>query len=151
MKKILLIFLFYLTACGYSPLYKGTSESHFEIEIQNFNGDSYINNGIKNNLLKYNKKGNSNKILYILNISTVYEKKSISKNLAGEDTSYELKVTSNININSELLNDEIIIIEKFNMTNIDDNFEEKEYENRIKNNFANSITRKLIKKISQKQ
>ena len=151
MKKILLIFLFYLTACGYSPLYKGTSESHFEIEIQNFNGDSYINNGIKNSLLKYNKKDNSNKILYKLNISTVYEKKSISKNLTGEDTSYELKVTSNININSELLNDEIIIIEKFNMTNIDDNFEEKEYENRIKNNFANSITRKLIKKISQKQ
>ena len=151
MKKFLLIFLFLFTACGYAPVYKGFSETTFEIELQNLNGDNYINNRIKNNLLKYNKKENSNKTLFKLNISTKYEKKSISKNLAGEDTSYELKVTSSVNIISSLLNDEIIIIEKFNMKNIDDDFEEKEYENSIKNNFANSISRKIATKISQTQ
>ena len=149
MKKFLLIFLFLFAACGYSPVYKGISESHFEIELQNLDGDNYINNGIKNNLLKYSKRANTNKILYRLNISTKYEKKSISKNLAGEDTSYELKVTSAIYINSESIKDEIIITEKFNMTNIDDDFEEREYENSIKNNFANSISRKIVTKISQ--
>ncbi len=151
MKKFLLIFLFLLTACGYSPVYKGISETNFEIQLQNLNGDNYINNGIKNNLLKYNKKENSNKILYKLSISTKYEKKSISKNLTGESTSYELKVTSSINVNSEKLNEKIIIVEKFNMNKIDDNFEEKEYENTIKNNFANSISRKVVAKISQSQ
>ena len=151
MKKILLVFLFILTACGYSPVYKGISEFNFEIEIQNLNGDNLINNGIKNNLLKYDKKENSNKILYKINISTIYEKKSTSKNLTGEATGYELKVTSSININSETLNDEIIIIEKFNMTKINDNFEEKEYENTVKNNFASSISRKIVTKISQLQ
>ena len=151
MKKFLLIFLFLFTACGYTPVYKGFSETSFVIELQNLNGDNYINNRIKNNLLKYNKKENSNKTLFKLNISTKYEKKSISKNLAGEDTSYELKVTSSVNIISSLLNDEIIIIEKFNMKNIDDDFEEKEYENSIKNNFANSISRKIATKISQTQ
>ena len=143
--------MFLFTACGYAPVYKGFSETSFEIELQNLNGDNYINNRIKNNLLKYNKKENSNKTLFKLNISTKYEKKSISKNLAGEDTSYELKVTSSVNIISSLLNDEIIIIEKFNMKNIDDDFEEKEYENSIKNNFANSISRKIATKISQTQ
>ena len=151
MKKFLLIFLFFFTACGYSPIYKGILETNFEIQLQNLNGDNYINNGIKNNLLKYIKKENSNKILYNLNISTKYEKKSISKNLTGETTSYELKVTSSVNINSEKLKDEIIIIEKFNMNKIDDNFEEKEYENTLKNNFANSISRKIVAKLSQSQ
>ena len=37
------------------------------------------------------------------------------------------------------------------MKNIDDDFEEKEYENSIKNNFANSISRKIATKISQTQ
>lgn len=151
MKKFILIFLFLFSACGYSPVYKGISESNFEIDIQNFSGDSYINNGIKNSLLKYSQKGNSGKTLFKLDISTEYEKKSISKNLAGESTSYELRVTSSVSINSDTINDKIIIIEKFNMTSIDDDFEEKEYENTIKNNFANSISRKIVTTISQSQ
>ena len=151
MKKFLLIFLFLFSACGYSPVYKGFSESNFEIEIQNFSGDNFINNRIKNNLLKYIKKENSGKILFKINISTEYEKKSIAKNLAGESTSYELKVTSSVNINSSTINDKIIIIEKFNMTSISDDFEEKEYENTIKDNFANSISRKIVTTISQSQ
>ena len=151
MKKFILIFLFLFSACGYSPVYKGISESNFEIDIQNFSGDSYINNGIKNSLLKYSQRGNSGKILFKLDISTEYEKKSISKNLAGESTSYELRVTSSVSINSDTINDKIIIIEKFNMTSIDDDFEEKEYENTIKNNFANSISRKIVTTISQSQ
>ena len=151
MKKFLLIFLFLFSACGYSPVYKGFSESNFEIDIQNFSGDNFINNRIKNNLLKYIKKENSGKILFKINISTEYEKKSIAKNLAGESTSYELKVTSSVNINSSTINDKIIIIEKFNMTSISDDFEEKEYENTIKDNFANSISRKIVTTISQSQ
>ena len=151
MKKFILIFLFLFSACGYSPVYKGILQSNFEIDIQNFSGDSYINNGIKNSLLKYSQKENSGKILFKLDISTEYEKKSISKNLAGESISYELKVTSSVSINSDTINDKIIIIEKFNMTSIDDDFEEKEYENTIKNNFANSISRKIVTTISQSQ
>ena len=58
MKKFILIFLFLFSACGYSPVYKGILQSNFEIDIQNFSGDSYINNGIKNSLLKYSQKEN---------------------------------------------------------------------------------------------
>ena len=87
--------------------------------------------------------------IYKIDINSEYEKKSISKNLAGDDTSYELKVKTIVNINSINFNDKIIFTEKFNMSNISDDFEEKEYEQTIKDNFSKSISRKLISRISQ--
>jgi len=86
-----------------------------------------------------------------MDIDTKYEKTTISKNLAGANVNYELKVTSTINISSTKLTDELIIIEKLNMDNMNDKFKENEYENTIKRNFGNSISRKIISKILQTQ
>ena len=147
--KFVIIFFLLLNACGYTPIYKGLSDNNFEIEITNISGDRYINNRIKSYINRYKITEGSNKIIYNINIDSDYEKTSISKNLAGDDTSYELKVTTVVNLNSLNSNDKIIFTEKFNMNNISDDFEEKEYEQTIKDNFAKSISRKLISRISQ--
>ena len=147
--KFILIFLFLLSACGYTPIYKGLSDVDFEIELINLSGDRYINNRIKNDISRYKNNNNSSKTLYKINIQSDYEKTSISKNLTGEDSTYELKVITIVDISSEKFNDKIVITEKFNMNKISDEFEEKEYEDTIKGNFANSISRKLITRISQ--
>lgn len=147
--KFYIVFFLILNACGYTPIYKGLNEVDFQIEIANSSGDRYINNRIKNDINRYKVNGKTNKTIYKINIDSKYEKTSISKNLAGDDTSYELKVTTVVDINSVNFNDKIIFTEKFNMNNIGDDFEEKEYEETIKDNFAKSISNKLISRISQ--
>ena len=154
MKKINflnILIILALCACGYTPIYKGMKNVNYEIEITNLNGDKLINNVIKVDLKRYEKIRNSDKELYRMDIDTKYEKTTISKNLAGANVNYELKVTSTINIASTKLTDELIIIEKLNMDNMNDKFKENEYENTIKRNFGNSISRKIISKILQTQ
>ena len=149
MKFINILIILTLCACGYTPIYKGLKDINYEIEISNLNGDKLINNVIKIDLKRYEKTGRPNKELYKLNIDTAYEKNIISKNLTGANVNYELKVTSTINIFSTKLTDELIIVEKLNMNNMNDKFKESEYENSIKRNFGNSISRKIISKILQ--
>ena len=150
-KKFFIFLIFLVSACGYTPIYKGLSDINFEINITQLKGDSTINNHIRNDLARYREREGSNKDLYTISINSEYEKSSISKNLSGDDTSYELRVVSKINITSEKFTDELIIVEKLNMANMSDDFEENEYEQTIKVNFANSIVRKLISRISQIQ
>jgi len=154
MKKINflnILIILALCACGYTPIYKGMNDVNYEIEITNLKGDKLINNVIKFDLKRYEKSGKPNKELYKFDINTKYEKTTISKNLAGVNVNYELKVISTINISSTKLTDELIIVEKLNMDNINDEFKENEYENTIKRNFGNSISRKIISKILQTQ
>lgn len=148
-KKIIIIILFLVCACGYSPIYKGMDNINFQIVIVSLSGDRLINQKISNDLRRYKKTDESKKKLIRLNISSDYEKTGISKNLAGEYTSYELKVTTTVDINSPELQDQLIYTEKFNMKNIADKFEQNEYELTIKDNFAKSISSGLISKISQ--
>ena len=151
-KKFLnILIILALCSCGYTPIYKGMNDVNYEIEITNLNGDKLINNVIKFDLKRYEKSGKPNKELYKFDINTKYEKTTISKNLAGANVNYELKVISTINISSTKLTDELIIVEKLNMDNINDEFKENEYENTIKRNFGNSISRKIISKILQTQ
>ena len=154
MKKINflnILIILALCACGYTPIYKGMRDINYEIEITNLSGDNLINNVIKIDLKRFEKSDKSKKELYKMDINTKYEKTTISKNLAGANVNYELKVTSTINISSTKLTDELIIIEKLNMDNMNDKFKENEYENTIKRNFGNSISRKIISKILQTQ
>jgi hypothetical protein len=151
-KKILnILIILTLCSCGFTPIYKGMKDINYEIEITNLDGDKLINNIIRIDLKRFEKINDSEKELYKMDINTKYEKTTISKNLAGANVNYELKVTSTIKISSTKLTDELIIIEKINMDNMNDKFKENEYENTIKRNFGNSISRKIISKILQTQ
>lgn len=148
LKKIFFIFTFTLLfGCGYTPVHnleKNKSISISKLEFKE--GDREINIGLKQNLRQFqlnNKTDNS----FSLVIKSSYTKDVISKNSDGTASKYGLKaeVTFEIKYDSEIKN--IKILETFVMDKQDDDFENKKYENTIKQNFANSISQKLIAKL----
>ena len=139
-KNTLLIFLiFFLSSCGFSPIYLKNTNVNFSIEQVNYTGDRELNNFLKTNLDQYRDEKSNNK-LYI-EANSNYEKIILSKNKAGEVTNYQLKAKVLFLIKP--LNKKIQITEKKIMNNIEDKFEESRYERSVKQNFASSISNKL--------
>ncbi len=141
-KKTFILFLILsLTHCGFSPIYNSKVKSDYEIIISEINGDKYINNFISNNIKSISNINSKNK--FKLSIDTKYQKLIISKDSKGSPTEYELSVTCIFTIENNNQTKTISIDEKQNIKNISDIFELKNYENSIKENFANTIMRKL--------
>tara|TARA_B100001287_G_C22226733_1_gene319546 strand:+ start:54 stop:515 length:462 start_codon:yes stop_codon:yes gene_type:complete len=151
MKKIksinLFIIFFFIISCGYSPIYKDLKEINFSVNINELNGDRKINNLIKTQLDNY--KNNDAIIKYDIIINTKYEKNIIAKNTTGAATEYKLIIYTSFKINSENINREFTFRESFNMRSINDKLEEQDYEENIKSNLVDVITRKFILKLSQ--
>ena len=145
MKKniIFISLIFFLTHCGFSPVYVKNTNINFSIENINYKGDRDLNNFIKTNLDQYKDNKSDRKIL----IETVskYEKVILTKNAAGEVTNYKLiaKVTFLI----KPINKKINITEQEIISSMDDKFEETRKERATKQNFARSISNKLISKL----
>ena len=72
-----------------------------------------------------------------------YEKKIISKDTKGSAPEYELSVYTDFSISGLGKEQKFLLKEKQNLKNISDTFEQKNYENIIKKNFASSLARKL--------
>ena len=63
MKKLVSIFLlFFLVACGFSPVYKNIGTSKYDLIISEMTGDLTINNLIKNQINTYSDKKSEKKI-----------------------------------------------------------------------------------------
>ena len=93
--------------------------------------------------LKRNSKKDSDKILNI-SFDTKYNKKVLVKNAAGEITDFQADVIVKFKIEKEDKTENFSINEKFNFQKMTDKYEEKNYERNIKENFANSISQKLL-------
>jgi len=142
-KNILVIsLLFFLNSCGFQPIYSKNNNVNFSIEQVDFTGDRELNNFIKTNLYQY-KNSDNNKIF--IEAKSEYNKFILTKDGKGEVTNYEL--------NAEIVflikptNKQIKISEKKIMESMADKFEENKYEKSIKQNFASSITFKLIQEL----
>jgi hypothetical protein len=144
-KFILIIFL--LNSCGYSPMYKDFTDLNFSININETSGARKINNLIISNLKSYAKLEAAKK--YNISIDTEYKKNVIAKDSTGAATEYKIIVSSSFKINSTNFNEEISFTESFNMQSMSNKLDEKDYEENIQNNLTNTITRKLILKLSQ--
>ena len=141
-KKTFILFLILsLTHCGFSPVYNSNVKSDYEIIISKISGDKYINNFINNNIKSISNINSKNK--YKLSIDTKYQKLIISKDSKGSPAEYELSVTCIFAIENNNQTKTISMNEKQNIKNISDIFELKNYENSIKENFGNTIMRKL--------
>ena len=139
-KKILYISLiFFLTSCGFSPVYLQKTNINFSIEQVNFTGDRDLNNFLKTNLDQYKNKEANNK-LYI-DANSIYKKIILSKDGTGQVTNYQLE--AEVIFLVKPLNKKIIITEKKIMDSMNDKFDEDRYERTIKQNFASSISNKL--------
>jgi hypothetical protein len=152
-KKIftLLLFLF-LSSCGYEAIYskKNSKNYNFFISKLNFAGDRDINLRMKERLnnFTFNEK-NKNFSLKISNSST---KEIAAKNTLGDAVTFKNTIATNIEVsmNGEFKNS-FVIVESFTYNNNSNRFNLKRYEKEIKNNLAETITDKLILKLSNIQ
>ena len=140
---IILPIIFFLTNCGFTPIYLKNTDVNFSIDQVNYTGDRELNNFLKINLDQYKNKKVNNKI--IINVKTIYNKIILTKDSAGKITNYQLEAEVVFLIKST--NRKINFTEKKIMTSIDDKFEEASYERTVKQSFASSMSNKLISKL----
>jgi len=147
-KVFVLLFLsLIISGCGYMAVYKGVVKFNYKILVSEHSGDRDMINLINTRLKKYSKIKSDKS--FIIKIDTIYQKNIIAKNTAGKATDYQIKVTSNFNIKSEVINKIIKINETFNVKAMDDKFKEQRYDTIIKNNIANTIVRRFILQLSR--
>jgi len=143
-KNIIIISLiFFLTNCGFVPVYLNNTDVNFSIEQVDYSGDNEFNNFLKTNLKKY--KNNNSKTKIFIEASSEYRKVVLSKDGAGKVTNYQLEAEVIFLIRPN--NKEIKITEKKIMDSLTDKFEEVRYERSMKQNFAISISKKLASEI----
>ena len=136
---IILSLIFFLTNCGFTPIYLKNTNVNFSIEQINYTGDRELNNFLKTNLDQYKNKKIDNK--FYIEAKSTYKKIVLSKDGAGNVTDYQLEVEVIFLVKP--LDKTIKITEKKIMNSMDDKFEEARYERTIKQNFAYSISNKL--------
>jgi len=140
---IFLIILF-LNNCGYTPRYALNKNVNFSINLIEIKGDREFNNALKSKIARYGKK-DVNKKVYDLNLTTRYNKNIKSKDAAGLAQEYELEITVDAIIKSELIDPKKLVFkETFNMKKFEDSFEEKNYEKIMKENLSDIILDRII-------
>tara|TARA_Y100000741_G_scaffold48460_1_gene33319 strand:- start:246 stop:707 length:462 start_codon:yes stop_codon:yes gene_type:complete len=142
---IITVFLLFIS-CGYSPLYKDLTNVNFSISLNKVNGNRTINNLIKSKLNTYNS--NDSEKEYDIDINTKYIKDIIAKDTTGAATEYKLTISASFKVSSNDYEREFLFKESFNMKSISDKLEEKDYEENIKSNLVNIVTKKLILQLS---
>ena len=136
-----LLILLFINNCGFTPIYNTSEKMDYNIVLIEKEGDNIINNKIISEITRLAKK-DSNKIFNI-KLTTNYSKSIISKDAKGSATNYEISVNAIFNIEYKNTSKKIVINEKQKIKKITDIFEQRNYENTLKNNFASSIVNKL--------
>ena len=144
---IVLLFSLILSGCGYVSVYKNIGQFNYKILIVEHTGDRDMKNLISSQLKKYSEIESDK--MFKIKINTNYEKNITAKDTAGKATDYQIRVTSNFNVESETINKIIKINETFNVKAMDNKFEEQRYDAIIKNNIANTIVNRVILQLSR--
>ena len=147
-KKILtLVFILnFLSSCEYKPIYSSSNKADYRIIITDLSGDKKLNKYIVENLERNSQK-NSLEIISI-RINSKYSREILAKNTLGSTTDYQARAIAKFEINKNGIMEELVINEKFNYQKITDSYEQKSYEQTIKNNLASSISQKIILRLS---
>ena len=146
---ILIILLFSLLNCGYSTIHSQNKSLNFALTDLEINGDQETNNFIELRLKRYLNNESENKFKIIINTS--YNKISVAKNLTGNTTDFKLVinldlVVINLSTNNEKL---VSFSETFTIKKNENNYEQKNYENIIKNNMSQLLSNKIIYYLSK--
>ena len=138
----LLIVLFFVSGCGYSPIFSSKNSNFSIIEI-GITGNNKINNIINNKLNNY--KNSDGKKTFSLNINTNSQKNISSKNSKGDPKTFNLKVSVKISIKDSKGNlKEKLFIKSVNYKNLDNKFNLKKYEEKLTKNLAEIISDEII-------
>jgi outer membrane lipopolysaccharide assembly protein LptE/RlpB len=136
----LLIIFFFITSCGFTPIYSNKKINNISIEQLNFTGDRTLNNYLKSNLSRYKNRDSSRKIF--LEVTTDYQKNILSKDSSGKINKYELVAEVIFTINSN--NQKLVFLQRKIMENMNNKSDERSYEISTKQTFANIIANELI-------
>tara|TARA_Y100001970_G_scaffold225202_1_gene277989 strand:+ start:278 stop:733 length:456 start_codon:yes stop_codon:yes gene_type:complete len=140
----IIIILFILPSCGYTPIYSNLKTENININVLSFSGDIDINNLITQNLNKYKNQNSEKK--YDIKFETKYNKESLTKDTAGNTTVYRLIL--NVDFYTSIKNyEKISFTQNFDMKKGDTEFDEEKYENIIKRDMINIIIGKFISQI----
>jgi hypothetical protein len=139
-KFTLFIMILFISSCGYTPIYINKSKNNMNFKIVSMTGDSIINGYLKN-LINNNssKKSEDENQTFLLNINSQYTKNSISKDSKGNSTVYLSTVSIKFEISRGNTRKEILLTDNLTFNNLNDEIEEINYENSIKQNFAESL------------
>ena len=143
MKKTFLILLFFITSCGYQPIYLNKNIKNFQFSKINSEGEKNINRKIINSLPF--KESATDKSLNELVLKSSYNIEETSKNSKGQVKSYR----STINVNLLIVKDKKILRKKnflkdFTYSSSSNKFDLVEYQDEIKNNIVDKIIEEII-------
>tara|TARA_B100001057_G_scaffold465071_1_gene520852 strand:- start:1080 stop:1541 length:462 start_codon:yes stop_codon:yes gene_type:complete len=136
-----IIFIFLLASCGYSPMLSTMDNKKLNIEIIGYEGDREINQVIISKL-KIHK--NENQELIKISINSAYNKKDLSKSLTGKVEDYKIEATTSFIVNWNKNEKNFNFTEEYTIKNFDDDFEERNYEKKIRRNIANINYQKIM-------
>ena len=151
-KTFTLFLLLFLTSCGYQAIHSKKNSINYDFSISEltFVGERDVNLKIKEKLNNYILNEKDKK--FALRVSSASERLILAKNITGDPTSFKNTVIINVEVLVEgNLKNNLQIIESFNYNNNTNKFDLKKYEKEIKNNLAETVTDKLIFKLSNIQ
>lgn len=141
MKQILIIFILFITSCGFKPIYLKNDQLIKKFNKITLEGDSSINKQIIDELnLEINLASNEKLI-----IKTNYKLEATSKNSKGQIETYRSIINSQLitKKDEEILETKNFVAET-SYNNRDNNFELVKYQNEIKKNLTNKIIEEII-------
>ena len=151
MKKLIIIVitLFFLNNCGYSPIYSSKNNNFYlkEISVKNKNK---INSKIENTIKKFSNQ-NSERII-TLEISSDKKIDIISKDKKGDPSIFNMTIILTLKIlskNNYEVNKITSFTESFKYNNNSNKFSLKQYEKEIEDTLVNKIVEKSILYISE--
>tara|TARA_B100000941_G_C28379476_1_gene486523 strand:- start:366 stop:809 length:444 start_codon:yes stop_codon:yes gene_type:complete len=136
--KFSIIFLL-LASCGFQSIYI-SEKSDFNFKKSSAVGDIKISNNIINNLNSLKNASGE----YELIIESNFKKDVSSKNKKGDPEVFDMSLDVNLTLKKD---DEILknkFIETLSYNNLKSKFELKQYENNLKSNLIEKITRDIL-------
>ena len=138
---IKIIFIFLLASCGYSPMISTMDNKILNIKVVSHEGDKEINQVIRSKLKIHR---NVNEELIKISINSYYNKKDLSKDLTGKVVDYKIETATNFIVIQNKNEKNFSFNEEYSIKNFDDDFEERNYEKKIRRNIANVNYQKLM-------
>ena len=138
----ILILLFFLSGCGYSPIFskKNTNFSIYELKSS---GNNKLNKIISGKLNNYKSSNNPKK--FSLSIETSLKKEIASRDSKGNPNTYIINLNSNVSIkDSEGKLKKKLFYKSVNYNNNSNKSELKKYENQTSKNLAEKIGEEII-------
>jgi len=138
----ILILLFFISGCGYNPIFSNKN-SNFSIYELTTSGNSKLNKIINSRLNNY--KGSDNQKKFSLTIETYLNKEVASKDTKGNPKTYRINLKSNVSIKDSDGNlKEKLFSKSVDYNNRSNKSELKRYENETLHNLAEKISDEII-------